>query len=155
MTTFDLSTMFGSPETFLAEHESRLARLADLHREVAEAAADADSTDGRVHARYTEVAGITELTIDPRALRLPADDLARLIAQTVNEAKWAAADAAGEAAERARLGGVPDAATVLQQVPDIQRFLADVTADTGRMTAELESLVERLSARAGRTDPPG
>lgn len=148
MTAFDLSTLFGSPESLVAQHEDRLARLADLRREVAEAAGEAVSADGRVHVRFTEADGIVSLRLDPRALRLPADDLADMVTRTVNEAKRAAAVAVAEAAERARLGGVPHPESVLAHVPGIQQFLAEVTADTGRMTGQLESLMERMSARA-------
>jgi DNA-binding protein YbaB len=143
---FDLSTMFGSPEGFLAQHEARLAQLADLHREVAQATGHADSADGRIRVRFTEAEGITELVVDPRALRLPADDLAHLIARTVNAAKQSASAAAGEAADRAHLAGLPDPASVLEQVPGIQQLLAQVTDDTGRMTGHLESLMERMAA---------
>jgi DNA-binding protein YbaB len=151
---FDLSTLFGSPEVLVAQHEDRLARLADLHREVAEAAGEAASADGRVHVRYTEADGIGELRLDPRALRLPAGDLADLITRTVNEAKRAAAAAVAEAADRAQAAGVPDPESVLEQVPGIQQFLAEVTSDTGRMTEHLESLMERLSARAASSGTP-
>ena len=152
--TFDLSTLFGSPEAFAAQHEERLARLADLHKEVAEAAGEAASADGRVQVRYTGAEGISELQLDPRALRLPADDLADLISRTVNDAKRAAAAAVTEASDRARQAGLPDPDAVLDQVPGIQQFLAEVTADTGRMAEQLESLMEQLSARAGSSRSP-
>jgi hypothetical protein len=76
-----------------------------------------------------------------------------VIAGTVNEAKRAAAAATGKAVDRARLAGVPDPGSVLEQLPVVQQFLADFTADTGRMAEDLESLVERLSARTGRAAP--
>jgi DNA-binding protein YbaB len=148
---FDLSTLFGSPEALVAQHADRLARLADLQREVAEATGEAASADGRVHVRYSETRGIGELKLDPRVLRLPADDLADLITRTVNEAKQASAAVVAEATNRAQLAGIPDPEAVLDQVPGIQQFLADVTTDTGRMTEHLESLVERMSARATPT----
>lgn len=151
---FDLSTLFGSPEAFVAQHEERLARLADLHKEVAEAVGEAASDDGRVQVRFTEADGISELKLDPRALRLPADDLADLITRTVNDAKRAAAAAVAEAGSRAQQAGLPDPDAVLDQVPGIQQFLAEVTADTGRMTEQLESLMEQLTTRAGSTGSP-
>ncbi len=150
----DLSTLFGSPEALVAQHEERLAQLADLHKAVTEAVGEAATADGRVQARYTEAEGITELKLDPRVLRLPADDLADLITRTVNDAKRAAAAAVDEAGSRAQQAGLPDPDAVLDQVPGIQQFLAEVTADTGRMTEQLESLMEQLSARAGSSSSP-
>jgi DNA-binding protein YbaB len=152
---FDLSILFGSPESLVAQHEDRLARLADLRREVAAAAGEAVSADGRVQVRYTEEDGIVGLTVDPRALRLPAEDLADLITGTVNEAKRAAAAAVLEASGRARRGGVPDPESVLAEVPRIEEMLAEVTADTGRMTDQLQALMDRLSAGAGPGRSPG
>jgi DNA-binding protein YbaB len=149
---FDLSSLFASPEGLIRQHEHRMARIAEAQRAIADAVGEAASPDERVRVRFSETDGVRDLTLDPRVLRLPAEDLARKIAETVNAARTACANEIAELSAATSAAGVPDPKAVLNQVPDVQRFLADLTKDTSRMTEQLESLVGQLTARAGVAD---
>jgi hypothetical protein len=77
----------------------RIATAAEVQRRVAALVGRAESPDRRVRAGYSAACGLCELHLDPRALRLPAADLAAAILQVADAAR---ADLAGQVDQAVR-----------------------------------------------------
>jgi hypothetical protein len=77
----------------------RIAAAAEVQRQVAALVGRAESPDRRVRAGYSAARGLCELHLDPRALRLPAADLAATILQVADAAR---ADLAGQVDQAVR-----------------------------------------------------
>ena len=100
----------------------RVAAAAEVQRRVAALMGRAESADRRVRAGYSAARGLCELHLDPRALRLPAADLAATILQVADAAQ---ADLAGQVEQVVRevYGDAFDPAAVLDD-PDRSLGLA-------------------------------
>jgi len=98
----------------------RIAAAAEVQRRVAALVGHAESPDRRVRAGYSAARGLCELQLDPRALRLPAADLAATILQVADAAR---VDLAGqvEQAVREAYGDAFDPMAVLDE-PDQSRL---------------------------------
>jgi DNA-binding protein YbaB len=83
----DLGKALGVDVSQLAE-ETRLhaARAAELQARMRGMVGRAESKDGRVRLAFSHQDGLPELVIDPRAMRLGAEELATLIQDLVKEA---------------------------------------------------------------------
>jgi hypothetical protein len=77
----------------------RIATAAEVQRRVAALVGRAESADRRVRAGYSAARGLCELHLDPRALRLPAADLAATILQVADAAR---VDLAGQVDQAVR-----------------------------------------------------
>lgn len=136
MTEFDF-------EAILKASERQAARSQDLAEKAAELVGRAESPDGRVTVEWTDDKGLAALRIDPRALRLPAEELAELIMATARAAKddlRTQADALAE--ELFGPDGDPmrmleDPAAVQAKIEEVQEVFHGTLRDT---TAILENL---------------
>lgn len=61
-------------------------QVAQMQDKLSEAVGRAESQDGYVKVTYTSAAGIAELEINPRAMRMASADLAETIKSTVKDA---------------------------------------------------------------------
>jgi DNA-binding protein YbaB len=75
------------PEMLFRETRSQFDQVADMQRAMAELRGRAESQDGRVRAVYSQDAGLADVELDPRAMRMSAAELAELIVQVSGEAK--------------------------------------------------------------------
>lgn len=66
--------------------QQRMARMQEMQARLADVVGRAEAEQGRIKAAFTATGGLTELEIDPRALRMPAKELAETIRTTVQEA---------------------------------------------------------------------
>src|SRR5262249_10297906 len=75
------------PAALAALAEERIATAAGGQRRLAGRVGRAESPDGRVRAGVNTAQGLCELHLDPRALRLPAADLAATILRVTDAAR--------------------------------------------------------------------
>jgi DNA-binding protein YbaB len=76
-----------SGEVALRRLKGRLARAEELRNRLAGLSGGATSPNGLIRVACTGEDALTELAIDPRALRLPATELAELIRTTARAAQ--------------------------------------------------------------------
>ena len=69
------------PEILFREARSQFDQVAGMQRAMAELRGRAESQDGRVRAVYAQDQGLAEVELDPRAMRMSAADLGRLIVE--------------------------------------------------------------------------
>ncbi|GAA4969298.1 DNA-binding protein YbaB [Nonomuraea thailandensis] len=110
-----------------------LDRFAEL-REV-EAAAN-----GLVKVTVDGTSDLVELVIDPRAMRLPSEELAAAIKEAFGRARTAAQDRAMQA--------VPD--VLRQETPELTALLKDIEADARGNMNEILLAAGELTARLDR-----
>lgn len=84
-------TGFTSPshtdtESLLRESEQRGARIRDLNERTAALVGTGRAADGRVTVTWTSGDGLADVSIDPRAMRMPSADLAEAVRAAVREA---------------------------------------------------------------------
>jgi DNA-binding protein YbaB len=125
-------------EAMLKASERQAAQAEEFARKAAELVGNAESPDGRVRVQWQDDKGLAGLEIDPRAMRLPAEDLAGLITETAQRAKRDLRAQADElTAELFGPGGDPmslmaDPAQVQAKIEEVQSVfdgsLRDVTA---------------------------
>ena len=125
----------------------RIAAAAVVQRQVAALVGRAESPDRRVRAGYSAARGLCELHLDPRALRLPAADLAATILQVADAAR---ADLAGQVEQvvREAYGDAFDPAAVLD-APDRSRLGLARPAGAGRPTASVPAEPDARRPRGG------
>ncbi|GLZ08311.1 hypothetical protein Acsp03_57770 [Actinomadura sp. NBRC 104412] len=75
------------PEILFREARSQFDQVAGMQRAMAELRGRAESQDGRVRAVYAQDQGLAEVQLDPRAMRMSAADLGRLIVEVSGAAK--------------------------------------------------------------------
>jgi DNA-binding protein YbaB len=73
----------GMIDDALRQAKSRLADMGGLQETLSSLVGVAESEDGRVSAEADTARGLKKLTIDPRAMRLGADELAEVITEVV------------------------------------------------------------------------
>ncbi|GAA5023961.1 hypothetical protein GCM10023317_69330 [Actinopolymorpha pittospori] len=111
-------------------------------------AATGHALDGRVQVTVT-AGRVSDVTLDPRALRAPSEDLAAAIREAVN--------AAIEAHNAQAVAGVPD----VPPLPDLTRMLDEVSDASRRAMEEAgEGMRDALAAvqrvsELHRRRPPG
>ncbi|WP_395104619.1 YbaB/EbfC family nucleoid-associated protein [Actinomadura sp. SCN-SB] len=75
------------PEILFRDARSQFDQVAGMQRAMAELRGRAESQDGRVRAVYAQDQGLAEVELDPRAMRMSAADLGRLIVEVSGAAK--------------------------------------------------------------------
>lgn len=137
---FDLPDLFTDPEAFQRAQQERLAQANDLQRQVQETVGTAKSDDERIVVSYSEGKGIDELTLDPRVLRLPSEELAAEIKRLANAARDDARRQLGESFQ----GTFGDPNELVEQLPEVERSVDEMMRDTHHMRDELMSILERM-----------
>ncbi len=75
-----------SPE-LIKQMRARTERTREIRDKVRDLVGRASSDDGYVRAAYTNAAGLSELVLEPKAMRLPSQDLAALIVELTAQAR--------------------------------------------------------------------
>lgn len=146
----DFGDLLRTPEEIRAEHQAELQKAEDLQLKIGEIVGTASSEDERIRVVFSEVDGIRELTVDPRAMRLPSDELAEEVKRLTNAAK-----SDGQAQIQKLLdetfndGAAPDPAEVGEQVAELREMLDGFMQDTMRMDGELTGIFDRMRRMAG------
>jgi DNA-binding protein YbaB len=73
-------------ERFLRNMEQSTSEFTELQERINEVVGKGEAADGRITAEYTTKEGLSALQLDPRALRLPAEELSQEIRAAVNAA---------------------------------------------------------------------
>jgi hypothetical protein len=123
-----------------------LARAASAAERASAVAADGvpvegegSAADGQVVARAVLPGRVSTLTLDPRVLRLPAEEVSVAVVTAVNAALADLATAAGVAGGPADLSGLRDS---------LERLQGDAQRQFGALTDALLAAQDRLVARA-------
>lgn len=121
-----------------------LERTNELRESVGALVGRATSDDGYVRVTCTSAAGLAELTLESRAMRVPSHYLA---AQIVKVTAAARADL-----DRQRLELVAELATDTAEVgrPDSAALLGELSTGYARSMGELESIFAKFRAELGR-----
>jgi hypothetical protein len=143
--SFDLRDLLQNPEEIIAQQRAELARAEELQAKIDEVTGTATSEDERIQVSFSESAGVTALTLDPRVLRMPSEDLAAEIMRLVNAARQdthaqiqvVLDDTLGDDAR-------PDMEQINQQVTQMKQQMNEFMRDTVRMDGELDVFVERM-----------
>lgn len=83
MADFSLGDGF---EQFQRDMEQNMGGLGKVQERINDAVGKGEAAEGRIRAEYRTDGGLTALDLDPRALRLPADELSEQIRTAVNAA---------------------------------------------------------------------
>ena len=73
-------------DKLLSGAQERFARMQDLQERIAELVGQGQDRDGLVRATYTSSGGLTDVTIDPRAMRKGSQELAETVKEVIREA---------------------------------------------------------------------
>ncbi|QXJ23951.1 YbaB/EbfC family nucleoid-associated protein [Actinomadura graeca] len=120
----------------LRRAQDQAARVAALQKELADTAGHAESEDGHVKVSYTSTGGITELEINPRAMRMASADLADTIKRVVQEAAndlqaniRAKMAAVFEGQEDDPLAIIDDPSKITAKISDMQGLMESAMGD--------------------------
>lgn len=131
-------------ERRLADSAGRLGRMREVGTLVADVRGHADSADGHVHVEWGQ-GGPTGLTIDPRALRMPSEDLAEAVRSTVAAAIADHRQRTMDALRDADL--LPDAAEVQTSLEQAQGQLGTAQEDLSRSLRAAVAVLGQASRR--------
>jgi DNA-binding protein YbaB len=73
-------------EKLVRVSEEHSARVKEMQERAAELKGSAESKDRRIKVTCTTTGGVTDIEIDPRAMRMPAADFAETLKQLIHEA---------------------------------------------------------------------
>lgn len=143
--SFDLRDLLRNPEEIVAQQQAELARAQELQTKIDQVTGTATSDDERIQVSFSESAGVTSLTLDPRVLRMPSEDLAAEIMRLVNAARQdthaqiqvVLDDTLGDDAR-------PDMDQINEQVTQMKQQMNEFMRDTVRMDGELDVFIERM-----------
>ncbi|MGH3392836.1 MAG: YbaB/EbfC family nucleoid-associated protein [Actinomadura sp.] len=76
----------GDIEGFLKNAEQNMAKAGQLKDRIAEVKGVGEAADGKIRAEFNSSDGLARLDLDPRALRLPSEELSEEIRSAVNAA---------------------------------------------------------------------
>ncbi|WP_433602246.1 YbaB/EbfC family nucleoid-associated protein [Nocardia sp. CA-135953] len=103
-------------------YEQQRAQLADIRDELSAMSAEASSRDGSVEVTVDQSGIVTDVRIEPRALRGAAADLGRAVTEAAREAARLAHQRVSEAIGPIEdiVGRMPDAADLLLGAPSLR-----------------------------------
>jgi hypothetical protein len=143
--SFDLRDLLQSPEEIIAQQRAELARAQELQARIDEVTGTAMSDDERIQVSFSESGGVKSLTLDPRVLRMPSEDLATEIMRLVNVARDDAhAQIQGVLDDVLGEEGRPDPEQLSEQVAQMKQQMNEFMQDTIRMDGELDVYLERM-----------
>jgi DNA-binding protein YbaB len=76
----------GNIEQFLRDAEQSMAKVNEMKDQIADVVGRGEALDGKIAAEFTSSDGLSRLDLDPRALRMPSDELSKEIRAAVNAA---------------------------------------------------------------------
>lgn len=134
-------------QTRAALRELRNGNLPDTDEETEEIVGEGEAADGRIRASAIVGGTLKSVELDPRAMRLPSDELGEQIVAAVNAAledlKTKVAESAGSALE----GFDPEA--LAEQMLDLQD---QSVRQMSQFTAGMEEMLGRIARAAGTAD---
>ncbi|SDG94278.1 YbaB/EbfC DNA-binding family protein [Sinosporangium album] len=127
---FDPDKMAGDTERFFAS-------MAKLRKEAEELYGYAESADGLISVRYSEHAGVHDLRIAPRAMRMASADLTRVITDLVNSARQQYAARLDEHITGAMRGSILDDAAAVEKMAKQAERVFETTAHDATALADM------------------
>ncbi|WP_020579944.1 YbaB/EbfC family nucleoid-associated protein [Actinopolymorpha alba] len=140
----DVSELFRAPHEIMRAHEEQLRKAEELQAKLQQLTGRAETDDGRISVSFSQANGIEDLTLDPRALRMPTEDLAAEIRRLVNEAREDVRKQSEALTTEAFAAGAPDASALVEQLPQLQEELTELLRDTQGAGSDLDGMVERM-----------
>jgi DNA-binding protein YbaB len=125
------------PEGFTEQLLQRARVMEEVQERIRALEGVGRTDDGYVVATYTAVDGLAGLTLDPRAMRMPSEDLARAVLAVSRAAREDFEEQRRAAA--AELGPTPEV-----DLEEAQRAIQDITESYTRGIGDMQSMVERL-----------
>lgn len=136
-------------EEILRASERHVAKSEELQRRSAALVGRAESKDGRVSVGWTDN-GLSDLIIDPRAMRLGSGELATEIVKTTERAKADLARQQKELSDEVLgpdnfdpLSSLPDAEALQSTVQQMQSMLNGTLNDTSAILDQLRKFTGR------------
>ncbi|MFI0350669.1 YbaB/EbfC family nucleoid-associated protein [Actinomadura sp. 9N407] len=135
-------------EKMLKASEQHLADTNRLQERTAELIGRAESADGRVTVEWNGE-GLHRIEIDPRAMRLGADQLSELIVETSREAKADLERRSGELMKEIfgedgdPMSAVPDQEEMQSKMDELQDMFGDTMKDTTALLEQLRRTFEK------------
>jgi len=145
----DLENALGIDVNRLAqEMRDQTAQAVELQRQVAGLVGTAESRDGQVRLGFSPSRGLTELSIDPRAMRMGSDNLSRQIMDLCTQA-MDDLDRQKQEAARETFGDDFDPAALKLDAKSMEGALKGMTETVESAGQSMTSLMEQLRRRLG------
>ena len=143
----DIGNALGVDVVRLAEEtRANALKAAELQQRLGDLVGRAESEDGRVRAAFSPTAGLPELVIDPRAMRLGSEELAEVIMAVVAEAVRDLDRQRLEAAQET-FGPQYDPAVARPDPASLQETLRGMSETVDLAGRSLTEIMEGLKAR--------
>lgn len=139
------------PEAIARAQKEQLDRLQELQEKIGQLAGRAESEDGRISVAFSESKGVHELRLDPRALRLPSDELAETIAGLVNDAREDAKKQTAAAAQET-FGDSMNPQGLLAGLPQMEASLGEMMKAAKESSNDIAAMAQRLMGAFPRPD---
>jgi DNA-binding protein YbaB len=141
-------------ERVLREAENSLPKVGEMRERIREIVGKGEAAGGRITAEYSSEGGLSALQIDPRALRLPSDELSQEIRAAVNAA---AKDFQGQLSQVSgelfgQKGEAPDPndPKAAEQILDPSAALAQVEKLGDAFAGQMQGLLRELNVQQQR-----
>jgi DNA-binding protein YbaB len=135
----------------------QMGRLQELQERIKSLVGRAESEDGRISVAYSEPRGVHDLQLDPRALRMPSEDLAATIERLVNEARDDFRRQTAEVAQET-FGSTMNPQNLVANLPQMEANLGEIMKAAKESSNQIARMAERLMAAfpdRGRRDGTG
>jgi DNA-binding protein YbaB len=145
----DLEKTLGIDVNQLARQlREQTAQAAELQQAIAGLVGHAESEDGLVRLGFSPTGGLTELSIEPRAMRMGSDNLARLITDLFRQA-MADLDRQKQEVARETLGDNFDQAAARPDAKAMEGALKGMSETVESAGQNITALMEQLRRRLG------
>jgi DNA-binding protein YbaB len=131
------------PESVTRAQREQFSRLQELHEQVGQLTGTAESEDGRLSVAYSERGGVHNLRIDPRALRMPSEDLAAAIEQLVNDARADFHRQTSEVVQKS-VGDSVNPQALLDNLPQMEANLGEILNVAKQSSNDIAAMAQRL-----------
>jgi DNA-binding protein YbaB len=144
----------GDFERFLRDAERNMAKAGELKDRIADVVGRGDAADGKIRAEFNSTEGLARLDLDPRALRMPSEELSEEIRNAVNAASKDFQTQLGQATQA--MFGLPDDPMSLMQDPasDMGKVEAHARAQAAQMgdafAGQMKDLIRELGVQQQR-----
>jgi DNA-binding protein YbaB len=132
----------------LRQSQERMQKLAAVQEQTAGLTGRAETPDGRIKVASTAGDPLAELQIDPRAMRMPAEDLAAAIRDTVRLARRDLEERV-ERITSEQYGEEDNPLNALGNTEELQRNLNDMQSMFQRTGQDAQTMLEDLQRMLG------
>lgn len=133
------------PEQIERAQREQMSRLQELQERIGTLVGRAESDDGRISVAYSEPRGVHDLRLDPRALRMPSEDLAATIERLVNEAREDLKRQTAEVAQET-VGTSMNPQNLLANLPEMEANLGEIMKAAKESSNQIAQMAQRLMA---------